>query len=246
MSKYKRIKLEIGGFTPLTLPMARLAEYIKGLAALLGTENNVHFERVANGSASLVSLVSEPEYPAVQARITAAEAENGLPEANRAYREIRTLLRQDMVPAKFVDDTGRKIVSFPKPEIVSPQFGPVTQEGALEGVLIKIGGRDETVPAHLQDAQKFYKCNTTRQIARQLAPHLFSKPIRVFGKGRWNRNEFTEWNLEFFQITSFELLNDEPLPQLVDHMRDVQGSDWDTMHDPVGELNRIRKGTKLQ
>jgi hypothetical protein len=246
MPKYRRIKFKIDGFTPLTLPMARLAEYIKDLATLLGAENDVHFERVAKGSAALVSLVHEPEYLTVRGRIIAAEAGNASPEANRAYRDIRALLRQDMVPAKFVDDTGRKIVAFPKLEVVSPQFGSVAQEGTLEGVLIKIGGRDETVPAHLQDAKKFYKCNTTRQIARQLAPHLFSDPIRVFGKGKWNRNEFAEWNLEFFQITHFERLDDEPLPQLVDHLRDVQGSDWDKIHDPLGELNRIRKGTKLQ
>jgi len=246
MSKYKKIKLKIEGFTPHTLSMARLAEYIKALAALLGTENDVHFERVAKGSAALVSLVNEPEYPTVRDRIAAAEAGTAPVEAIRAYRDLRALLRQDRVPAKFLDDSGKKIITFAKPDVEEPLFGPVTQEGTLEGVLIKIGGRDETVPVHLQDEKRFYKCNTTRQIARQLAPYLFAGPIRVFGKGRWIRDECSEWHLEFFQIATFEPLDDKPLPNLIENLRDVPDSGWDKMHDPLGELSRIRKGNKIQ
>jgi hypothetical protein len=52
--------------------------------------------------------------------------------------------------------------------------------------------------------------------------------------------------LESFQIATFEPLDDKPLPKLIENLRDVPGSGWDKMHDPLGELSRIRKGNKIQ
>lgn len=50
-----KIRLVIDAFTPDTLPMARLAEYLREFASLLGNEANVHFDRVQKSSAALVS-----------------------------------------------------------------------------------------------------------------------------------------------------------------------------------------------
>jgi hypothetical protein len=44
-------------FTPQTLPMERLAEYIAGLAKLLGEQPNVHFRSIEAGSTVLVATM---------------------------------------------------------------------------------------------------------------------------------------------------------------------------------------------
>mgnify|MGYP000623573129 CR=1 FL=1 len=44
-------------FTPETLPMARLAEYMGLLAGMLGEPEYVHFDRLEPGSAVLVTRV---------------------------------------------------------------------------------------------------------------------------------------------------------------------------------------------
>ncbi len=43
----KRYTLYIKAYTPETIPMARLAQYMQNLAALLGHDRAVHFDQFA-------------------------------------------------------------------------------------------------------------------------------------------------------------------------------------------------------
>ncbi len=56
MAKRARNELvfRVPEFDPLTLPMARLGEYITHLAVLYGEKDHIHFLRVTRGSAALV------------------------------------------------------------------------------------------------------------------------------------------------------------------------------------------------
>jgi hypothetical protein len=239
-AKYKRLTLKIDGYTPHTLPMVRLADYLRDLAALLGAENDAHFIEVSEGSAELVHEIPEPNYIAIQSRVIAAQRGAGPPDAVRGYRDLKTKLRHDQKQAEFLNDRGRKVIEFPSQE-AEPIFGSVTQPGSLEGILIKLGGRDETVPVHLQDADRYYKCTATRAMAKELRAQLFERPIRIHGNGRWNRNDDGEWTLEWFKITGWEPLNDDALEAVLSRMR-IAESGWDKIADPLQELRRIRKG----
>jgi hypothetical protein len=240
MAKYRRIKLKIDGYTPHTLPIVRLAEYLKDLAALLGAESDAHFIAVGEGSAELIHEVPEQSYHAVQTRVMDAAKGNGPPEAIRGYRELRLKLRDDGKPAEMIDDNNEKVVEFPLPE-PAPAFGPVTQAGSLEGVLIKIGGRDETVPVHLQDGDQYYKCTATRAMAKELRNQLFEGAIRVHGTGKWIRDEEGEWTLDSFRISGWEPLTDEVIEEVIGRMR-LAESGWDKIDDPLEEARRIRRG----
>lgn len=240
--KYRNLIFKIDGYTPHTLPMARLAEYLRDLAALIGSDNDVHFIKVEEGSAELVHEVPQTHYAQVETRVTAAEKGHGPQEAVRAYRDLCTKLRHDGTPARFLNPKRATILEFPAAQ-TQPAFGAVIQPGTLEGVLIKIGGRDDTVPVHLQDGESYYKCSTNRELARQLAPRLFGDPLRVSGTGRWYRNEQAMWTLDWFKIASWESLNDDALEAVLARMR-VAESNWDNISDPLAELRYIRKGSQ--
>ena len=245
-ANYKKLTLKIDGFTPYTLPIGRLAEYLKDLAAILGAQTDAHFIEVGDGSAELRHAVPEREYTTVHGRIVGAQRGDGPEDAIRGYRDLRAKLRQDQAPDKkpavFADYSGKKIIVFPKAEAEQIGFGTISQPGALDGTIIKLGGRDETVPVHLQEGEKFYKCTTTREIAKKLALFLFAGSVRLHGIGKWNRTEDGDWILENFRIQSFEELSDDELPVVLSRMR-VPESGWDKMEDPLGELKRIRKGS---
>lgn len=244
MVTYKKITFFIDGFTPLTLPIGRLADYMRNFAALVGPNSEVRFERVGEGSAALISKAPEEFIPEVRARIVSAKEGTGQPEAVRGFIGIRTMLSQDKTTGR-IKESRHKILEFPKP--IAPQYGPISEDGALEGVLIKIGGRDETVPVHLQDGAKYYKCQSTRAKAKELAPFLFADPLRVIGKGKWTRTEDGVWELAEFKISDYEKLNNDEIQQVLERMRQIPGSGWDKIDDPLGELDRIRKGTdKIQ
>jgi hypothetical protein len=61
-------------FTPDTLPMERLGEYVAALAKLLGERTNVHFLGVEAGSAVLVATIDPPAQPTVRERSVTAAA----------------------------------------------------------------------------------------------------------------------------------------------------------------------------
>ena len=51
------LEFVIDAYSPETLPMSRLAEYMAQLATLLGEKSHVHFVELAAGSAKLVHAV---------------------------------------------------------------------------------------------------------------------------------------------------------------------------------------------
>ena len=99
----------------------------------------------------------------------------------------------------------------------------------------------KSVPVHLRDGDVLHRCNATREMARRLAPHLFSGTIRVVGNGRWKRNEEGQWILLRFDIKDFEVMDDRPLPEVVQQLREVQGSGWRHIDNPLAELQRLRE-----
>ena len=77
----------IDAYSPETIPMAKLAEYMTEFAELLGKQHAVHFETVEAGSTQIVSRVEFEDVPKVKARLT--EMRNGA-----APKELVQLMAQ--------------------------------------------------------------------------------------------------------------------------------------------------------
>ena len=132
---------------------------------------------------------------------------------------------------------------FPGRERKPPlTFGPFNQDGALDGVLVRVGGRDDAVavPVHLRDGDVIHMCNATRDMARRLAVHLYGPTLRVQGNGRWERGADGVWSMKRFDITDFRELDEAPLSEIVRRLRSVEGSGWKDIDDPPAELRRLR------
>ena len=188
-------RFKIDAFTPETLPMKRLAEYMDELATLFGSQERVHFLRLEKGSATLVQMVEHEHIPKVKERLEGVKRRNAPQDAIDAYSIIDKMLAQDnatgILEAKLLGNRKTaKIIEFPGRNRESvEQFGPVTQQGTIDGVLVRIGGTDETVPVLLLEEDKIRRyCTCTREIARRLAPYLFAGTLRVFGTGTWRRD----------------------------------------------------------
>ena len=245
MDQMHEYKFKIDAYTPDTIPMARLAEYMLDLATLLGEKEHVHFVRLEEGSTTGVQKLDRESYPKVSVRISTINVTEGEgPEdALRAFKAIDRRLAEDNAVGHLYADDGAELIHFPGCEKAKPlTFGAFNQPGSLDGLLIKIGGKDETVPVHLLEGNVTYICNATREMARRLAPHLFAATLRVHGTGRWERNAEGAWNLKRFNITDFEVLEDAPLSAVVKCLRQVPGNGWKEIDDPYAELQRLRQG----
>jgi hypothetical protein len=221
--------------------MARLADYLAELAVLFGNKAHVHFMKVRKGSAVQEIMVDTPAEAEVTARLRLATNPDAPEDIARANWKINRMLREDNATGGLKIKGGAKILDFPGRKTPLAEEAVVYEVGELDGVVIKIGGKDETVPALLEGENGvYYRCNTTKDVARMLAGHLFGHPVRVTGRGKWRRTQEGVWELDTFDIKSFEALDETPLGDIVTTLRAVEGSEWNTMEDPQAEFKRLR------
>jgi len=245
MAEPEQIEFYIDAFTRDTMPMARLAEYIRDLATLLGHKTSVHLVGVDSGSTRPQILIDAPDVPKVRERVNAVRSSDAPEDAMRAYRAIDDRLARDNAKGVLVSktDNGSKIIEFPGRDR-SQAIQPFTQPGSLQGVVIAVGGRDNPPTVHLQDEARTWICHASRSLVQRIAPYIYDydKPIRVVGLGRWERNLAGEWILVRFTIHDFNPLRDTPLESIVGVIRSQRLSRWGDAEAPLEELHKLRHG----
>lgn len=241
-----RLTFYIDAYSPDTIPMGKLAEYMADFATLLGRENAVHFTGLEQGSTKLLARVKFEDLPKVTNRLGDIRRGNAPKDAAKVFAQIDTRLANDNAVGRILIETGEaataELLAFAGRDRPKAQsYGPFTQEGNLDGILIAVGGRDETVPLRLQNGDTTHSnCETTRTIARELGKHLF-EPLRIHGNGRWLRETDGAWTLTRFRVHRFEVLGGASLRDAVSALRAVRGSGWKEMNDPLAELDDLRR-----
>ncbi len=238
----QQYKFKIDVFSVESLPMSRLAEYMTQLAKLLGEEERVHFSHLEPGSAVLVANTEEAAAPKVAERIKKVSEGTAPKDAMNAFRSLDAMLAKDNAAGVLSNQTGAEIIPFPGRTRPKPvRYGPFKEHGSLDGVVIRIGGRDETIPVLLQDGDATISCQTTRDLSKRLAAHYMAEPVRVYGDGRWVREENGSWQLLDFQIQKFEVLDDSSLLDVVGKLRAVEGSRWGESADAISDILSLRR-----
>ncbi|MFW5833691.1 MAG: hypothetical protein ACOCYE_06300 [Pseudomonadota bacterium] len=222
--------------------MARLAEYMADLALLLGEQKHVHFDHLDAGSLVLVQNIEHIAYPKVMRRVDEVRAGGGPSVARKAFNSIDRRLALDNATATLGDEAGGKILAFPGRDRIQPiVYNSFRQQGSLDGVLMRIGGKDRSVHAKLIDRTQEWNVEMTREMARRMRAYLFEQPLRVYGAGRWRRDPDEGWVLEQFTVTDFEVLDDAPWEETVARLRKVKGAGWKNLNDPLAEVEKLRK-----
>ena len=160
----------------------------------------------------------------------------------QAFKALDTLLAKDNAVATLTCEGGTEVIAFPGRARPKPmRYGPFREYGSLDGTVIRIGGRDDTIPVLLEDAEgAVYLCQTTVERSKQLAAHYRGATLRVHGSGKWLREEDGSWTLQQFDIDRFEVLDDSPLMDVVTKLRAVAGSEWG--EDPtLGDVLGLRR-----
>ena len=207
-----KFNFRITAYTPETIPMSRLAEYMSQYAALMGSNTHVHFDKLKKGSTVLCARVEHEGVPKVEQRLQQAGRDDATADVARSYNTINGYLRVDNAQGSIKREGGAQIIKFPGCKQPLPQrIGPIKEAGQLEGEIVRVGGKDRTIHALLigPDGEEYKLTTTSRDMAKELGKHLFSA-VRVNGTGTWFRNEEGQWELEGFTVQDFEPLC-EPL-----------------------------------
>lgn len=203
-------KLKIEVWRPSTIPMKRLAQYMLELSKLMGYETSVHFEKIEDGSTTIVEKVEHQDSPKVKDRLSLVQSDfsNSPRDASNAFSKINEYLRADNASANlYHGDFKSNVLAFPGANEEEPESIKSLEEFcSIRGTLLKIGGRDETVPLELQEtiSGQVYNCETTtKEMAKELAHRLFSE-IEVIGNATWELNTANnEWKLRKFVVVGF-------------------------------------------
>ena len=232
------LRFKIDAFRPETLPMARLAEYLKQLAVILGETRSVHLVRIEGGSTVLVHEVEQAAVPAIERRITAVRESGGPPAARRAFRKMNDHLAADHARAFLLSgDTDTQLLVFPGRGESGVDLRVPKQRGTISGVIVRVGGTGDRIPVLLDShGMQMAGCHADRTTARQLGRHLF-EPVRLYGEGQWKRGSDGVWEIDRFSILRFTALDKATLSEVLEKLRPVV-ADWgDEGYD---ELEGIR------
>lgn len=245
MKDERRLIFYIDAYSPETIPMAKLAEYMADFAALLGKDNAVRFAGLQKGSTKIAARIEYEDLPKVTARLNDVRRGNPTKDMAKVFDQIDDRLANDNAVGRiYIDgaDGAVALLAFPGRTRQKPQsYGPFNQEGHLDGILISVGGKDESISLRLQNGDTTYtNCDTTRHIARELGKHLF-EPLRIHGTGRWTREANGKWTLLRFRVHRFDVLKTDNLSDTVSTLRSITGSKWKDVVDPLAELENLRR-----
>jgi hypothetical protein len=236
--------LTIDAFTPSTIPLHRLAEYMADFAVLLGNEKSVHPGGLRKGSTILVAKVEWEAEPKVRERLQAVRSRSANDHTMEAAARLDDRLALDNAKGAITDPSGSKVVIFPgRDRFQMPAFGPIHQPGTFQGVPIKVGGEKDPVPVHLEDGKEKYIVHAKRGLAKEIAEHLFTGVVRVEGVGSWNRTATGAWEMKSFLAQSMQVIEDANIQKNLGELRSIE-SGWKKAKDPLKQLEQLRHGTK--
>lgn len=235
----------INAYSPETIPLARLAEYMAALAEVYGEKQSVHFQGLSKGSTRIISRVQREAAPKVRENVVRARAPLSHSGPSPAFKRLDDMLRSDNADGSLYRGDAT-VLTFPGGRAVRPpKMGPFTQPIEMDGVLVRVGGKDQTAHAIIEDESgETWSFEVSREIARQLAHHLFEKPVRLIGTGRWFRDEEGRWQASALRASDFEVLGDSSLSEVVARLREVARDSTALGHDPIASLLDQRRSDK--
>lgn len=240
-------KFTIEAYSPDTIPMVRLGEYMAEFGRLLANTASVHFRGIEPGSTVLKAGVEFEAEPKVKRRLDEIKRSEAPTDAADSFGRLNSMLRDDNAIGRiFVaanDTTFTEELFLPGREIpVAEQIGPFWEPASIKGQLYRIGGRDDTAHAQLMDsAGRIWNGALTQQQAASMAAEGLYRWFHVTGKARWIRTEEHAWKLLDFQIADFEVLPVDSLAQDIEHLRGIKGNKWGDF-DPLEESRRDDDG----
>ena len=217
----------IDAFTPATLPMERLAQYLAALAKMIGHTDHTHFVRLEEGSARLVHKVDAVDAPKVEQRLYQIRTGTAPKDAASGKQDLENLLANDNALGVLTEAaSGRVVVPFVGRNRPRPiTFPPFREDTTIQGQVVNIGGRDSTAHATLQDGDAFHvNLSMRRDLARELAPLLYGPIVRLHGNGRFERQADGVWRMLDFRVDRFEKLDERPIKDALSTLRAIPGN----------------------
>ena len=236
------LSFHIDAFTPDNLPMDRLAEYLSCLADLYGSKDKVHFQTVSKGSAVLQVNIEQDAYPKVVQRVSSLKTNSDVRDAYKAFNAIDEMLRADNATGFIASKNKSNIIEFPGRTKKLEPIVHITQVLEIDGVVIKIGGKDDSIPVLIKSPDgELYHCQINGQErAKELSKHYLGEILRLSGDAKLERHPIEGWTVKTLNIKHFEPIADVSLTESFHALRNIDSIGWKDDDDPIKTWHLIR------
>lgn len=224
MADFEELSFVIPGYTPDTIPLGRLIEYLQQMSVVLGDPDNLHLIEIRKGSVEPTFHV--PKAIALEAKDRAGRVQrgDGTTKQVAAYQRVQRMIRRDArdagSPVALLKSPQRVLLEIPAAAEEPDALAGIRQASSVDGQLIRLGGAGDDATLQVQDLQGRIMSGFTakRALAKDLA-QLMWEPVRLHGVGIWCRSDRGEWLLDRMQVQSFERLDDEGLGVTLERLR---------------------------
>ena len=216
MMDFEELEFVIPAFTPETMPLPRLLQYLGEIATVVGVADDMHLIRIEESSTKPVFKM--PRATAALARQRADEVRQGRGSSAQrgAFDRIRQMVRHDGDEPASLRDRAGEILSFFPIEAPDAVVASVRQPTTFDGTLMRVGGVGDYSAIQMQDASgKIYSGFTASRSNAKAMGSLLFEPLRVTGIGSWERMRSGAWNLSKMLISSFERIEDETAEEVM-------------------------------
>ncbi|WP_420141096.1 hypothetical protein [Sphingomonas sp.] len=225
MADFEELSFVIPGYTPETIPLDRLLEYLQQMAQVLGDTQNLHLIEIRKSSVAPVFRVPKAAALAAKERANRVQRGDGTKKQVDAFNRISKMLRRDSRDAgkpALLRSGDRVLLKIPAAPQDTGVLSGIRQPSTVDGQLIRVGGTADDAALQIQDLEGRIMSGFTakRSLAKELAK-LMWEPVRLSGDGQWCRTEEGNWLLERMQVHSYELLEDEDLSVVLERLRSV-------------------------
>lgn len=240
MADFERFEFTVPGYTPETMPLDRLIEYLNQLMVILGNPSDLHLVDIEPGSTRPVLLARHDIARKVRGRAREVWSGGGPARARDAFKRVRRMVAEDGGQPAVLASKKVTILEFQGDEIAENQIVPsVRQPTTINGKLVRIGGTSEYAQALVEDfsGNVIAGCTVDRGQAAKLGGLLY-KPVQLHGIGSWSRDEKGKWQLARFHVQSFEEMEDAPIDDVLREAAEAVSKWPDDLH---GQLLGMRE-----
>lgn len=235
--------LRIPGGSPATLPMDRLADYLKEFAELLGLENKPVFVGIKNASIGLKSKVPARRRERAWKRIQEAKYKPAS-RPGRHLKSIESMLGRDgFRTAELRDNTDKVLCLFRSEEQLSMHTISIKKRGDVDGVVTGLRGADDTMHLYLRDQLSRDHSLVVRDetLARDLLRHFRTGLVRLRVHGSWQRTE-DGWVPESGKcvVDGYDELDQTPAAEVMASLIAIPGNGWVDVEDPEAVWRELR------
>lgn len=234
MADFERFEFTVPGYTPKTMPLDRLIEYLSQLMVILGQPSDLHLVDIKESSTRPIILARRDVARKVRTRAREVWSGGGPARAQDAYRRVRRMVAEDGGKPAVLAFRQEKILEFEGDALAEDQVVPsVRQPTTISGELVRVGGTSEYAQLLVEDfsGNVIAGCTVDKSHAAELGALIY-KPVRLHGIGSWSRSERGAWELTRLHVQTFEALKDEPLDGVIDEA--LATLDWpEDLHEQL-------------